>query len=75
MANPLKAVMNIKREELPLSLLMFLYFFLVITSFWILKPIKTALFIEYFDQGGFNLFTWHLLAAQAELLAKVRNEK
>lgn len=73
MANPLKAVMNIKREELPLSLLMFLYFFLVITSFWILKPIKTALFIEYFDQSGFNLFSWHLLAAQAELLAKVLN--
>ncbi len=73
MANPLKAVMDVRREELPLSLLMFLYFFLVITSFWILKPIKTALFIEYFDQSGFDLFSWHLLAAQAELLAKVLN--
>jgi AAA family ATP:ADP antiporter len=73
MANPLQAVMDVKREELPLSLLMFLYFFLVITSFWILKPIKTALFIEFYDQSGFDLFSWHLLAAQAELLAKVLN--
>jgi AAA family ATP:ADP antiporter len=65
--------MAIKREELPFSLLMFSYFFLVITSFWILKPIKKGLFIEYYDQSGFYLFSWHLLAAQAELLAKVLN--
>jgi ATP:ADP antiporter, AAA family len=52
---------------------MFSYFFLVITSFWILKPIKKALFIEYYDQTGFDLLAWHLSAPQAELLAKVLN--
>ena len=73
MANPLKAIMNIRREELPLSLLMSGYFFLVITSFWVLKPLKKNLFINYYDQIGFNLFDWHMEAAQAELLAKVLN--
>jgi len=73
MANPLKAFMNIRRNELPLALLMFSYFFLVITSFWILKPIKKALFIEYYDQIGFMLLDWEMRASQAELLAKVLN--
>lgn len=52
---------------------MFLYFFLVITIFWILKPLKSALFLEYYDAAGFDLGAWHLKAAQAELLAKVLN--
>jgi len=73
MANPFKAFMDIKREELPLSLLMFSYFFLVITSFWILKPLKKGLFIQFYDQGGFDLLSWHMKASQAELLAKVLN--
>ncbi len=73
MANPLKAIMNIRREELPLSLLMSSYFFLVIATFWVLKPLKSKMFIEYYDQSGFNLFSWHMGAAQAELIAKVLN--
>jgi len=73
MANPLKAVMNIRREEFPLSLLMFGYFFLVITSFWILKPLKKSIFIQYYDKIGFNLMDWQMKASQAELLAKVLN--
>ena len=56
------------------SLLMFLYFFLVITSFWILKPIKKGLFINYYKAaGGLDLLGWHLNPPQAELLAKVLN--
>ena len=73
MTNPLKAVMDIKREEWPLALLMFSYFFLVITSFWILKPIKKTLFIGYYKDAGFDLLGWHLSASQAELIAKVLN--
>lgn len=73
MANPLRAIMNIRREELPLSLMMFSYFFLVITSFWVLKPIKKSLFIQFYDQTGFDLLSWHLRGSQAELLAKVLN--
>lgn len=71
--SPLRAILDVHRDELPLALLMFTYFFLVITSFWILKPIKKALFIQYYDQGGFTLLTWTMKAAQAELLAKVLN--
>jgi AAA family ATP:ADP antiporter len=52
---------------------MFSYFFLVITSFWILKPIKKALFIEFYDQAGFTLLEWHMTGPQAELIAKVLN--
>ena len=72
-ANPFRQLMDIRREEWPQALLMFLYFFLVITSFWILKPLKKGLFIGYYDQTGFDLFAWYLSAAQAELIAKVLN--
>jgi AAA family ATP:ADP antiporter len=65
--------MNIKRDELPFSLLMFSYFFMVITSFWVLKPIKKSLFIGFYDQTGFSLFFWHMRGSQAELLAKILN--
>ena len=71
--NPLSAIFAVRKSELPLTLMMFSYFFLVITSFWILKPLKKSLFIQYYDQQGFALFTWHMAAAQAELLAKVLN--
>ena len=65
--------MDIRREEWPQALLMALYFFLVITSFWILRPLKNILFLEFYDQTGFNLLGWQMTAAQAELLAKVGN--
>lgn len=73
MGNPFQAIMNVRREELPLALLMSGYFFLVISSFWILKPIKKSLFIQHYDRSGFDLLSWHLRGSQAELLAKVLN--
>ncbi|HSE39217.1 MAG TPA: Npt1/Npt2 family nucleotide transporter [Acidobacteriota bacterium] len=70
----IKGIFNIRKEELPFSLLMGFYFFLVITSFWIIKPIKKSLFISYYKGlEGFDLFGWHMLGSQAELLAKVLN--
>ena len=69
----LKAVFDIRRSELPTALLMFSYFFLVITSFWILKPIKKSIFIQFYEKAGFDIFAWHLSGPQAELLAKVLN--
>ena len=70
----LKDIFNIKKEELPFSLLMATYFFLIISSFWIVKPIKKSLFISYYKgAGGFDLLGWHLLGSQGELLAKVLN--
>lgn len=87
--NPLKAIFDIQKHELPLALLMFSYFFLVITSFWILKPIKKSLFIQFYHHDGFavnfdffnrydlgvdlDLINWHFSAPQAELIAKVLN--
>lgn len=73
MTNPLKAIMDIRREELPLALLMSAYFFLVITSFWVLKPLKKNIFIDYYDKDGFNLYSWQMEAAQAEQFAKILN--
>ncbi len=71
--NPLKQIMSIRRDEFPQALLMLSYFFLVITIFAILKPLKSGLFIQFYDQSGFDFFGWHMLAAQAELLAKILN--
>ncbi|HEC05270.1 MAG TPA: MFS transporter, partial [Thiolapillus brandeum] len=68
--NPFRYV---RKQELSLSLLMFSYFFLVITGFWVLKPIKKSLFIEYYDQSGVDLWGWMLTASQAELVAKILN--
>ena len=50
----LKAICDIRKSELPLALLMCSYF-LVISSFWILKPIKKSLFIQLYHRDGFTL--------------------
>ncbi|MBW2277839.1 MAG: hypothetical protein JRF63_10125 [Deltaproteobacteria bacterium] len=71
--NPLKALFTIRKREAPLALLMFSYFFLIISSFWILKPLKKGLFIEHYDASGLELLGFQLRASQAELLAKVAN--
>ena len=73
MISSLNPFRYIRKQELPLSLLMFSYFYLVITCFWVLKPIKKGLFIEYYDQEGINLWGWLLNASQAELIAKILN--
>src|SRR5262247_1105463 len=72
-SNPFKQFMNIRREELPQVLLMFSYFFLVITSFWILKPLKKSFFVQFYRDTGFHMWGLSLDAAQAELIAKVAN--
>ena len=69
----LKAIQDIRREELPKALLMFAYFFLVINIFWVLKPMKKDVFISFYQAGGFNLFGWQMEGSQAEQLAKVLN--
>jgi AAA family ATP:ADP antiporter len=71
--SPLRAAFQVRRNELPLAALMFSYFFLVITSFWVLKPIKKSLFIQYYETSGVDLLGWQLSGPQAELIAKVLN--
>jgi len=71
--NPFKQILNIRRQEVPMAVLMFGYFFLVISSFWILKPLKKGLFIRFYDVQGFDIGDMVLTAAQAEQIAKVLN--
>lgn len=61
--------------EWPLVILMFAYFFSVITTFWILKPLKKGLFVAYYQTSGqsFDVFGWQLSGPQAELVAKIGN--
>lgn len=70
---PLSEIVAIRRGEWPLALLLFGYFFTVVTTFWILKPLKKGLFIGFFRENGVALGPWHGSAAQAELVAKVLN--
>lgn len=69
----LGAVGAVQREEWPFALLMFSYILLVISTFWILKPLKKGLFIQFYDQRSLDLAGRHFAAAEAELLAKVLN--
>lgn len=71
--SPLRAFLDVRRGEWGLALSMFGYFFLVITTFWILKPLKKSVFVAHYEEAGLDLFGWHLEAAQAELIAKVLN--
>jgi len=68
-----KQIVDIRPAEWPQALLMAGYFFLVITTFWILKPLKKTQFVEFYDTSGFELLTWTFSAAQAEQFAKVLN--
>ena len=72
-SSPLKQIMAIRRDEMPQTLLMSSYFFLVIATFWVLRPLKTGLFIQFYDQRVFNFLAWEFNAAQAQNLAKVGN--
>jgi ATP:ADP antiporter, AAA family len=71
--NSLKQMFNIRREELLKALPMSAFFFLVIATFWILKPIKRGLLIGYYKEHPLDLFGWQFGGAQTEQLAKVVN--
>ena len=74
MVNFFRVFVNIHKKEIPFTINMFSYFFLVTTSFWILKTLKKGLFFEWYkESGGFTLFSWTMSAARAELLAKILN--
>jgi len=74
MRNYHRQFFSVKRHEWPFVLNMFSYFFLVITNFWILKPLKKTLFFQFYKvHGGFTILSYHMSGAQAELLAKIFN--
>ncbi|MBA3463604.1 MAG: hypothetical protein H0T46_26845 [Deltaproteobacteria bacterium] len=77
----LKSFLDVKRREIPFVVSMFLYFFLVITVFWIMKPIKKAQLVAYYPYdaeknptgNSLDLFGMRLGGEEAELVAKVLN--
>ena len=60
MRNPIREVVDIKKNEFSVAVLLFLFFFLVIAVFQSLSPIKKGLFVEEFG-------------ADIELYAKLAN--
>lgn len=70
---PGRRLFDVRPHERFLATAMCLYFFLVITSFWILKPLKKTLFIGHYAESGFALLGRTYTAAEAELFAKVMN--
>lgn len=44
--NLFKTILDIRKEERARTLLMFLYYFIVIASFWFLKPARSALTVQ-----------------------------
>jgi len=66
-------VADLAPGERAFTVLMLAYFFLVTTTFWVLKPLKKALFIQFYDARGFDFLSWKLAAAEVELVAKFLN--
>jgi ATP:ADP antiporter, AAA family len=62
-----------RRREIAFAGLMGLLFFLVVTTFWVMKPLKKGLLIRTYDTAGLTLGGTTLSAPQAEQLAKVAN--
>lgn len=46
--SPIRAIFDFRKEELPIATLMFLFFFIVIAVFTILRPLKKAYVIEHY---------------------------
>ncbi len=70
---PHKRWYDLDSAELLPTLLMSAYFFLVITSFWILKPIKKSLFLRFHKAQPLELMGMVFADARAEQLAKLLN--
>ncbi len=70
---PYKSWFGLKSGESLTTLLMSAYFFLVITSFQILKPIKKSLFLRFHKAEPLELMGVLFDGARAEQLAKLMN--
>lgn len=66
-------LLTIPRRDRIFSLYMFVSFFLIVTTYWILKPLKKAMFIGYHKLHALNFLGQTIDAAQAELLVKELN--
>lgn len=68
-----RQLLGIERQDRLFSLYMCSSFFLIVTAYWILKPLKKALFIAYHKAHALQFLGQTIDAAQAELLAKELN--
>lgn len=68
-----KRFFDVRPGEWPRALGLSLYFFLVIGIFWILKPMKRGVIVNYFGERPIDLWFMTLGGAQAEQLGKVLN--
>lgn len=66
-------IFAIARRDRLFSLYMFVSFFLIVTTYWILKPLKKAIFIGYHKLHALSFLGQTIDAAQVELLAKEMN--
>jgi AAA family ATP:ADP antiporter len=73
MTKPIRERFDIRAREVAPTLLMSAYFFLVITCFWILKPIKKSLFLRSYKAEPLELLGMVFEGARAEQLAKMLN--
>lgn len=73
-SNWTKQFLDIRKEEWPKAILMALYFFFHISTFWVLKPMKRGIIVDFYgDSNNLNLFGWMLSGPEVEQLAKVLN--
>ncbi len=68
-----KELWMLRVQERLHAVLMFSYFFLIISAYWLIKPVKKSLLVGYYQVSGLTLFGRHLDAAQVELVAKEFN--
>lgn len=70
-----KEFLDVRPGEWAKTLSLALFFFLVIAVFWVLKPIKRGLMIDFYgeEDAGFDLFGFVLSGAQTEQIGKVVN--
>ncbi len=68
-----REIRRVPGGERGFTLLMFGYFFLIIASFWLIKPIKKAMFVSHYNEHPGHFLGIALDPAQMELLAKEMN--
>ncbi|NBC04773.1 MAG: MFS transporter [Bacteroidetes bacterium] len=68
-----KTFFDIRKEELLNVLLMSLFFFMIIATFWVLKPLKRGLLVNFYQNNPLQLFGTSFSGAEVEQLAKVVN--
>jgi AAA family ATP:ADP antiporter len=68
-----KNFFDIKKKEWPNVILMSLFFFMVIATFWVLKPLKRGLLVNFYQDNPLQFLGTSFAGAEVEQLVKVVN--